>query len=126
MIRQIELPTVTLAGDVGAAAGTAVSYAPIAGEVMGVHVAYTGGTTTENLVVSTVDGAQTVLQLYANQTSGWHYPRVQTCSFGGTALEYGTNFAQTAPLPVCDYVQAVVSSGGTAGNTVAVSLLIEG
>jgi hypothetical protein len=126
MIRQIDLPTVTLAGNVGAAAGTAVSYAPIAGEVMGVHVLYVGGTSTENLVVSTVDGAQTVLQLYANQTDGWHYPRVAVQTYGGTALEYANGYAQTAPLPICDYVQAVVDSGGTAGNTVAVSLLIEG
>lgn len=125
-MRNIVLPTCTLAGAVGSAVGTVTTYEPVVGSVVGVQVTYTGGTSTENLVVSTLAGSQTVLQLYGNATSGWWYPRVQTHSYGGTALEFAVGYAQTIPLPVLDYVRAVVSSGGTPGNTVDVTLLVDG
>ena len=124
MIRQIDLPTCTLAGATGSAAGTATSVAPIAGELLGVYVNYTGGTSTEDLFITTVKGGQTILQLYNTQTDGWYYPRIGVHTYGGTALSYADGYVQAAPLAIVDYVQAVVAAGGTAGNTVDVALVV--
>lgn len=105
MIRQIALPTCTLAGVTGSAAGTATTTHPIAAEVLAVYVNYTGGTATEDVVVQTQNTGQTILTLSNNQTDGWYY-------------------VTDAPIPVVDYVQTVVAQGGTAGNTVDVSLVV--
>ena len=105
MIRQIDLPTCTLAGSTGSAAGTATSSKPIAGEVLAVYVNYTGGTATEDVTVQTQYTGQTILTLTNNQTDGWYY-------------------VVNSPIPIVDYVQTIVSQGGTAGNTVDVSIVI--
>lgn len=125
MIRQIALPTCTLAGDTGSAAGTATSVYPVVGELLAVKLIYTGGTSTEDVTVSTVAGSATLLAVANNQTSGWYYPRVQACNnTAGSAL----TLEGTEIYPVCqafvDYVQVVVAQGGTAANTVDTILVV--
>jgi len=125
MIRQIDLPTCTLAGVTGSAAGTATSGAPIFGELLAARIVYTGGTSTEDVTISTVGGSATLLAVANNETSGWYYPRVQACNnTAGSAL----TLEGTAIYPVCqafeDYVKVVVAQGGTAANTVDVTLVV--
>ena len=125
MIRQISLPTLTLAGATGSAAGTVTSIAPISGELLAARIVYTGGTSTEDVTISTVGGGATLLAVANNETSGWYYPRVQACNnTAGSAL----TLDGTEIYPVCqafeDYVKVVVAEGGTAGNTVDVSLVM--
>lgn len=124
MFRQVDLPTLTLAGSLGAAAGTTTSTAPVCGELLAVRLQHTGSTATMTTTVSTVAGAMTLLSVGAG-SSGWWFPRAQLCTNGGTALAYdAAGSAQVATMPIVDYVKAVVANGGTAGNTLAVSLLI--
>jgi hypothetical protein len=125
MIRQISLPTCTLAGESGAAAGTATSFYPIAGELLAVHIVYTGGTSTEDVTISTVGGGATLLAVANNEDDAWYYPRIQACNnTAGSALTLEGNEI----YPVCqafeDYVQVVVAQGGTAANTVDVDLVM--
>jgi len=125
MIREIDLPTCTLAGETGSAAGTATSTFPIAGELLAVKLIYGGGTSTEDVTVSTVAGTATLLAVADNETSGWYYPRVQAHNnTAGSAL----TLEGTEIYPVCqafaDYVQVVVAQGGTAANTVDVKLVM--
>jgi hypothetical protein len=124
MIRQIALPTCTLVGTTGSAAGTAVSSYPIVGELLAAHIIYAGGTSTEDVVVSTTAGSITLLSLANNETTGWYFPRGTACNIYGGTLSLEGNQPQTVCIPICDYVQAVVAAGGTAGNTVDVSLVI--
>lgn len=123
-IRQYNLPTCTLAGATGSAAGTAISQFPISGELLAVYVNYTGGTSTEDVTISTVNGGVTLLALSNNQTDGWYYPRVQAHNTSGSALTLAGSEPLVAPLAFDDYVQVVVAEGGTAANTVDVSLVM--
>lgn len=124
MIRQIALPTCTLAGATGSAAGTATSDYPIVGELLAARIVYSGGTSTEDVTISTVGDSLTLLVVANNQTSGWYYPRAQIHNTSGSALTLDGTQAYVAPIPIVDYVRAVVAEGGTAGNTVAVTLKV--
>ena len=125
MIRQIDLPTCTLAGVTGSAAGTATSVAPIFGELLAARVVYSGGTSTEDVTISTVGGSITLLAVANNQTSGWYYPRAQAHNnTAGSALTLDGTEIYPVCIPVADYVKVVVAQGGTAANTVAVSLVV--
>ena len=123
-IRQITLPTCTLAGVTGSAAGTATSVAPITGELLAARIVYSGGTSTEDVTISTVGGSMTLLQLSNNQTSGWYFPRGTAHSNLGGTLSLEGNQPLMVEMPLCDYVQVVVAEGGTAGNTVTASLVV--
>lgn len=124
MIRQIDIPTCTLAGVTGSAAGTATSIAPIVGELLAARIVYSGGTSTEDVTLSTVGGGLTLLQLANNQTSGWYFPRGTAHSNLGGTLSLEGNQPLVVEMPICDYVQVVVAQGGTAGNTVSASLVV--
>lgn len=121
MIRTMQF-VLTIAA--GATTGSATSPRPIAGNLLAVHLDFSGSmaATADTTIARVSDGlmpAETLLTITDSATDAWYYPRVQAHGATGSAL---TGIYE--PYPLAGYVSVAVAQG-TQNESVTVTLIYE-
>lgn len=112
--------TATASGSAGSATGTGTSSAPIMGELLAVHLDYTGLPATTDVTLAHVTPARTLLTVTNNVTDGWYTPRSPAVDTANTAIT--NSFTE---IPLAGYVTVSIAQGDAAGTVVATLLVDE-
>ena len=114
MIDFVEIQSGPTAGGAGASAASATTSLDIKGEILAVHLTYTGthpATTDVTLVTAGINGgAQTLINI-ANTAdgTGWYYPSTSFQDNTGTAKLYAATFEVVAHYAVADKLTLAVA-----------------
>lgn len=114
MIQRVTID-VTSAGSDGSAVGNTDS-PQIQGEILAVHLAYTGQPSTADVTLKMVSPEQTILTVGNANSNGWFYPRVAVQDNLGAGVTFdGTNEAYE-PFPVHGKLNLAVAEGNDEGT----------
>lgn len=123
MIRRVTIEVTTI-GSNGSAAGNTDS-PEIRGEILAVHLDYTGQPNTTDVTLKMASPDQTILTKADNNSDGWFYPRVAVQDNAGAGVTYdGTNEIYE-PYPVHGKLNLAVAQGDADG-TVRAEILYRG